>query len=326
MKDFIVITSIYKASQAILSLSKLPEKNVIVVGDKKTPKNWSAKGVKFIPIEEQLAIGPNLFKHAPYNHYSRKMFGYIYAARNNAKVIIDTDDDNIPLDNYGFPPFSGNFKSVKHPLGFVNIYQYYTDKHIWPRGLPLNLISKKFSFEFEESFFEKQVGVWQGLADIDPDVDSLYRLILNEECFFNKAEPIILSEGVISPFNSQNTAFRKDLFPLLYLPSSVTFRFTDILRGLIAQPIMWLYGYKLGFLEATVKQERNYHNLMEDFRSEVPMYLYGEKITELVQSVINGSDSMENNIFNSYIKLAKEDMVNESELKALEGWLKDLIS
>lgn len=326
MNDFIVITSIYEASQAILSLSKLQEKNVIVVGDKKTPKNWSAEGVKFIPIEEQSAIGPNLFKHVPYNHYSRKMFGYIYAAHNMAKVIIDTDDDNIPLDNYGFPPFSGKFKKISHPSGFVNIYQIYTDKHIWPRGLPLNLISKKFSFEFEQAFSEKQVGVWQGLADIDPDVDSLYRLIVNEECFFNKAEPIILPEGVISPFNSQNTAFRKELFPLLYLPSSVTFRFTDILRGLIAQPIMWLYGYKLGFLEATVKQERNYHNLMEDFRSEVPMYLYGEKITELVQSVIHASDSIEDNIFNSYIKLAKEELVKDSELKALEGWLKDLSS
>ena len=72
--------------------------------------------------------------------------------------------------------------------------------------------------------------------------------------------------------------FRKEFFPLLYLPSFVTFRFTDILRGFVAQPILWKAGFNLGFTEATVFQERNAHNYVRDFESEIPMYLHTEKI------------------------------------------------
>ena len=37
----------------------------------------------------------------------------------------------------------------------------------------------------------------------------------------------MLGSGTISPFNSQNTLFTRAVFPLLYLPTYVTFRFTD---------------------------------------------------------------------------------------------------
>ena len=70
-------------------------------------------------------------------------------------------------------------------------------------------------------------------------------------------------------------------FALLYLPAHVTFRFTDILRGLVAQPILWAAGYQLGFTRATVVQERNPHELLEDFESESPGYLRVEKIVDI---------------------------------------------
>ena len=41
----------------------------------------------------------------------------------------------------------------------------------------------------------------------------------------------------------------------MYLPTFVTFRFTDILRSYVAQPIMWNAGYRLGFTNATVTQK-----------------------------------------------------------------------
>ena len=51
--------------------------------------------------------------------------------------------------------------------------------------------------------------------------------------------------------------FRKPpVFPYC-IPAFVTFRFTDILRGYVAQPILQAAGYRLGFTEATVYQDRN---------------------------------------------------------------------
>ena len=101
-------------------------------------------------------------------------------------------------------------------------------------------------------------------------------------------------------------------------------RFTDILRGLIAQPIMWLYGYHLGFLNATVIQKRNEHDFMKDFESEVPMYKDTEKVIELTQKSIRSTDSIENNLFNTYNSLLNAGIVEVKEIKTLEAWLQDL--
>jgi hypothetical protein len=169
------------------------------------------------------------------------------------------------------------------------------------------------------------VGVWQGLADEDPDVDAVYRLTSNAPCIFNSREPVVLGKNTIAPFNTQNTLFRKELFPLMYLPVHVTFRFTDILRGLVAQPIMWQYGYQLGFTEATMVQKRNPHDYFKDFLSEIPMYQHCGNIIETVQPAVSGHETVAGNLFNAYNALKNKNIVSGSELSALEAWLNDLL-
>lgn len=191
----------------------------------------------------------------PFNHYSRKMLGYLKAIEMDADYIIDTDDDNIPKANWTFPCFSNEFECINDNIGFVNVYQLFSEQRIWPRGLPLNLIKQKFELENNLTTRECKIGIWQGLVDGNPDVDAIYRLTNTTPCYFKERFPIAIGKGTVSPINTQNTVTRKELFALLYLPSTVTFRFTDILRGLIAQPIMWLYDYKLGVTNATVVQK-----------------------------------------------------------------------
>jgi hypothetical protein len=297
------------------------------VGDKKSPSNWACDNVTYLPVEKQVAMGYKLSEVLPYNHYCRKMIGYLYAIQNNANTIIDTDDDNIPKDKWEFPDFSGTYDRIPPDRGFINIYSYYTDRHIWPRGLPLNKITEDNSEIFASMDAEyTNVGIWQALADEDPDVDAIYRLTSNEPCYFNENPPCILEKGTLTPFNTQNTAIRNELFPLMYLPTYVTFRFTDILRGLIAQPIMWLYGYRLGFLNATVVQKRNEHDFMKDFESEVPMYLETEQVIDITIKNITTSESIENNLFNTYSALLKAGIVKPEEIKTLEAWLTDIQS
>jgi hypothetical protein len=282
----------------------------------------------FISIKQQDSSKFELAKILPYNHYCRKMLGYLKAITEGADYIVDTDDDNIPKKNcgggWGFPEFIGSYDSITNSKGFINIYQLFTDKKIWPRGLPLDLINTEFNLRSKLIRKKCNVGVWQGLADEDPDVDAIYRLTNDTPCYFEEREPVVLSKGIISPFNTQNTLIKKELFPILYLPTYVTFRFTDILRGLIAQPIMWLNNYELGFFNATVVQKRNPHDYMKDFISEIPMYQYGDKIIELVSKSISKSESIESNLFNAYHTLLKENIVCEKEMATLEIWLKDL--
>ena len=324
MKKGIIITTIYQPSDAVKAYSSLPGTQLIVVGDKKTPEGWSCKGAKFLSVEHQNATGPHLARMLPYNHYCRKMFGYLLAVNNGADIIIDTDDDNLPKKNWRFPAFDGPFDLIAVPKEFINVYQWFTDAPIWPRGLPLDLIKTKFDTKCTQAGYHCKIGVWQGLADGNPDVDAIYRLTSDRRCRFVSRPPVVLAEGVICPFNSQNTAIRKDLFPLLYLPAYVTFRFTDILRGLVAQPIMWLYGFKLGFTEATVIQERNPHNYMKDFISEIPMYEYSRRVIEIVTEAISSRDSLESNLHKSYLELSRAGIVCEEEIFSLEAWFCDL--
>ncbi|WP_136468916.1 DUF288 domain-containing protein [Flagellimonas onchidii] len=325
-KRYIVITTIFQPTKAVKEFSKKDSFGLIVVGDKKTPFDWKEDNTVYLSVDEQKKCFPNMEELLPCNHYARKNLGYLHAIDNGADIIVDTDDDNIPYKDWSFPNFDGDFFEIRQRSGFVNIYSHYSDQRIWPRGLPLHLINspdvKIHPNELDKK--EVTVGVWQGLADQDPDVDAVYRLVDNVPCIFKKNGNIVLPTGTLSPFNSQNTAFRKELFPLLYIPSTVTMRFSDILRGLVAQPIMWAHGYQLGINEATVYQERNEHNLMKDFEQEIPCYLYAERTVEIVKKAIKSNHTIATNLMNAYQALEKNNIVSSRELHVLGAWLESL--
>jgi hypothetical protein len=322
LKKFIIITSIFKPTEAIEAFSKLKDYNLVVVGDKKTPADWRYDNCTYLNVDAQIALSSSLANAIPFNHYGRKMMGYVYAMQQGADIIIDTDDDNIPYTGWSFPSFEGNFLTSKNDLGWVNIYHHFSDQPIWPRGLPLrNISDNRDKLQWQKEMTNRRIGIWQGLADDDPDVDAIYRLTSNKPCTFQKKEPVVLEKGTVCPFNSQNTAMQKELFPLLFLPSFVTFRFTDILRGIIAQPILWQHDYRLGFTEATVIQKRNEHDYFKDFESEVPMYLHTEKSLEAV-SKITSNTSVADNLYNAYEALLKINVVEQREMTVLKEWLK----
>jgi hypothetical protein len=324
IRKSIVITSIFHPSEAVKAFAEMEDYQLIVVGDKKTPENWHCSNVDFFSVDMQDHSDYALAKVLPYNHYCRKMLGYLRAISQGADMIIDTDDDNIPKSNWDFPAFDGIYECTEADKGFINIYQRFSDQKIWPRGLPLQLIGTDFDLKKPLNKEACKVGIWQGLADEDPDVDAIYRLTSDSPCFFIDRDPVVLKNGTLCPFNTQNTIIKKELFPLLYLPSYVTFRFTDILRGLVAQPIMWLHDFSLGFTGATVVQKRNPHDYMQDFLSEIPMYQHTESVIETVSAAISGNESIASNLFLAYAALNKKNIVNDMEMKILEAWLEDL--
>ena len=323
MNKYIVITTINQPSEAVREFSRRDGYRLIVAGDKKTPAGWQCDNVDFFSVERQDASEYELRKTLPYNHYCRKMFAYLEAIRSGADVIVDSDDDNLPKADWAFPEFEQECNWIGENLGFINIYKLYSRQRIWPRGLPLTRINNGVPQSAMVAGKASRVGVWQGLADGDPDVDAIYRLTINEACHFESNDLHVLGRNTLSPFNTQNTAIRKELFALLYLPASVSFRFTDILRGLVAQPIMWLYGFFLGFTGATVVQVRNVHDYLEDFESEIPMYLHSERAVESVAASISSGKTIENNLHDAYAALARAGVVSDKELVTLEAWLAD---
>lgn len=323
MSKYIVITSINDLTEAVRKFAEVREWHVILVGDKKTPSVDKHPNITFLSVEEQKKLGFKLYNFCPFNHYSRKNLGYLYAIKHGAKFIADTDDDNIPYDHWGknisYEPCT--IEVVSGPK-LVNVYKFFTNEFIWPRGFPLSLVLDKSAPKMAVMHNQK-IGVWQGLVDKDPDVDSIYRLIIGKLIKFKKKTPIALDKGVYCPFNSQNTIWSAEAFPYLYLPCTVNFRFTDILRGYVAQRGIWAMGIKLAFTSASVYQARNEHNLMSDFINEIPCYTQVDKIIDLLDKVtLTGHP--EDDLRKIYELLFRAGIIKRVELDGINAWLEDL--
>lgn len=296
----------------------------IVIGDVPSPKDFQLDGCRFLSIEEQNNLFLKFAKLLPKRHYSRKNIGYLLSK--NKDVIIETDDDNFPKENFWSKNFDEQQTRMVQQKGWVNVYKLFSKENIWPRGFPLEEITSPLyemqtprETKSEKLFFP----ILQGLADENPDVDAIYRMTQKLPVTFQKNFPVILGKGAWCPFNSQNTLWKKESFPLLYLPSYCSFRMTDIWRSFIAQRIAWTCGWNIFFHEADVWQERNEHNLLKDFADEVPGYLNNKKICRMLEDLDlkNGVENILENILKCYKMMVENYFVNEKELPLLENWL-----
>lgn len=325
----VIITTINPPTQAVKKIAdERPEWHFVVAGDRKTPPDWSYPGVDFLSPDRQLSLGFSLTEHLPFNHYARKNIGYLYAISQGAWVIAETDDDNIPYDSF----LARIDREVEGRLvekhGWENVYQHFTDARIWPRGLPLDQITPSFqgrSTLGELKHFD--CPIQQFLADGDPDVDAIFRLTDERETYF-RSNTIILGSGTFCPFNSQNTIWWPEAYALLYLPSFVSFRMTDIWRSFVAQVCLYRMNRHLAFREATVRQVRNEHSLIRDFKDELPGYLHNTAIMEALSKLPLSGDpqAVGENLRLCYLKLIEMKIVPEQELPLIDAWLTDLRS
>lgn len=320
MDKAIVITTINAKTKALTEFERREGWHVIVVGDRKSQPIESTETLTFLSVEDQRGLGFSLVEACPYDHYTRKNIGYLYALQHGAKIIYDTDDDNLPYESWGVPDFSCS-RQLSSESSFANVYRYFTDEHVWPRGYPLQNIQNDDGFTVVEDG-TLDVGIWQGLADREPDVDAIFRLVFGKEITFEDRPPVALPDGLYCPFNSQNTFWTEAAFPYLYLPATVTFRFTDILRGYVAQRLMWDQNLHLGFTDATVYQDRNVHDLMRDFESEVDCYLAVKQIAEkMATSSFTGNPLTR--LKQVYQQLHADGHVTDTELELLDAWTSD---
>lgn len=326
-KYAVIITSINHPTQAVVEIARDARKldaDFIVIGDSKSPADFHQDGCLFYDVAQQQATGFAFAKACPTRHYARKNIGYLIAMQRGANVIVETDDDNIPREDFWLER-SREVEARQIEDGrWVNIYGYFSDSQIWPRGLPLDRILDPLP-PLNTAVTKVSSPIQQGLADDNPDVDAIYRLILPLPLVFKKEKPIAL-RNVWSPFNSQNTTWFPEAFPLLYLPFYCSFRMTDIWRSFVAQRIAYLNGWSILYHASTVYQERNEHNLIRDFEEEVPGYLNNEKIKVALDSLDlkPGVAEIPEALHACYEKLIEIGVVGAEERPLLEAWLNDL--
>ena len=321
MKKCIIITTINKPTETIFRhINNNKYYDLIIVGDKKTPDDYYSLDCTYLDIKKQHELFPELSNLIPYNHYCRKNIGYLYAIKNNYDIIYETDDDNIPFDNFDHILKNEKTLLIKEKNSiWMNIFKFFTNNsHIWPRGYPLSLVKSKNNFEFEES--DIKPAIINGLVENDPDVDALYRLLMINNVSWEANKKVIISNDNMCVFNSQNTFWlNKDLFITLLIPCSVSFRYCDILRGIISNIILKKTNNYMMYTSPTVTQLRNEHDLMCDFKSEIEMYVHNENIIEILKD-IKGNNTKEL-LLDIYNTLKDNNIITQLDLDIQNKWI-----
>ena len=329
----LVITSIAGPDSSTLKIyaKECSDRNVpfIVIGDTKSPDEFDLPGCDFWSVDRQLKCNSKLAPLIPTRHYARKNLGYLIALQNGAATIMETDDDNLPLGK-GFWDFCSRSPMVEaydvNVEGWVNVYRYFSEKVVWPRGLPLEELRKPTKPLKELELIKVCCPIQQGLADGNPDVDAVYRLTYPLPLNFERGIQVALGSNSWCPFNSQNTFWFKKVMPLMYLPAHCSFRMTDIWRSFIAQRISWANGWNVLFHEATVWQERNEHDLLKDFEDEIPGYMNNTKIALALAALglPKGREHIYDNLIKCYDIMIANGWVGEQEAPMVRAWCEDM--
>ncbi len=329
-KKALVITSIAASDNEALKKyaveCRARQIHYIVIGDAASPSEFFLEGCDFYSLQRQKELDFSLSKILPEKKYSRKNIGYLVAMANGCEIISETDDDNFPRNDFWK---SSNVNLSCYHIenkGWLNVYAYFTEKKIWPRAFPLEQVNNEIPPMTDFTFSAVSCPVQQGLADENPDVDAVFRLVKLLPITFKQSPSIALGNKTWCPFNSQNTRWFKEAFPLLYLPTYCSFRMTDIWRSFIAQRIFWENNWSLLFHKATVYQKRNDHNILRDFYEEIDGYLHNHLIIEALEKLQleKGVEHLRDNLKKCYEAIIKMGLVDQKEMMLIDAWCNDI--
>lgn len=334
----VIITTINKPTEAILKHINNTEYNVIIVGDNKTPDDYKNLHCIYLDIASQKKLFPELSELLPYNHYCRKNLGYLYAIKKGYTIIYETDDDNIPYDNFdNVLQYNTSVKMITEQNNtWINIFKYFTNNaYIWPRGYPLSLLKTQQDYIFEET--NNTPSIINGLVENDPDVDALFRIVCNHQdsIKWEMNKQVVISNKNVCVFNTQNTFWLNSyLFVSMLIPSSVSFRYCDILRGIICNIILKKTDNYMMYSSPNVIQNRNEHDLIQDFKSEIEMYIHNESILDFIdQDIVDQDDErfvdgnsgkkkyIEYLIKRIYQNLLDKNVIKQLDMDILNKWL-----
>ncbi len=299
---YVATTTINKTTETLKKFDKSNICKVIIALDKKSKKLVGLKNSIILSTKYQEKKWPKLSKLVGWNCIQRRNFAILQALEMGAKQIALIDDDNIPYNNW----FKINYlnkksfvnkyslnKNIFDPIGLTNY------KDLWHRGFPIEYVKNrkyKKSTVKKKIKFDIQAGFWNG----DPDIDAICRMIYKPECKFVKNTFPFFSDQ-ITPFNSQNTIINRNVFKDYFLFPHIG-RMDDIWASFYVTS----KKYKVVYVEPTVYQKRNAHDLIKDFKQEYIGYVNSSNLVK----------QLKKNPENIYKFLPKESS------KAFDEWRK----
>lgn len=274
----IVCTTINPPTKALKLFAQMKDWQLFVVGDMKTPHE-AYVDYRYLSPKEQDKKYQSISGKIGWNCIQRRNIGIIEAWSLGADIIALVDDDNIPYENWGKnlsigKKITADYYTTRNeifdPLSVTNY------PHLWHRGFPISLLKTKNNVEYSgvrDIVPMIQADLWDG----DPDIDAICRITHSPTVKLNVVRPFFANKP--GPFNSQNTFFHRDVFPKYFLYPHIG-RMDDIWASYTVRE------YPMVYASASVYQQRNEHNLVNDMRAELLGYektmdfIHGEKLID----------------------------------------------
>ncbi|XP_071089776.1 uncharacterized protein [Haliotis cracherodii] len=328
---WIVTTATATPNDNVKFLAQIPGWKVVVVGDRKSPSEWSHKDCVYLGPKDQTLLGFSTAPHLPKDSYARKNIGYLYAIAHGARVIYETDEYHRPTRNLTEFILTPNTTGLLYDgINLFNPYNHFGQPTLWPRGYPLSSVGDNASLSYILDDWTTP-SIQQGLVNGSPEVDAIVQLTRTRKhlapniTFDAVAPPAFVPSGVFSTLNSYNTLFTYDAFWALLLPTTIPSFVSDIWRGYWAQRLLWEMGGGTGFFPPNSFQEHNNETNLADAILEHDMYFKSETLLEFLRNWnCNPRDSFFDCVIALSDEMAREKFWRKADAEIIRHWLQDL--
>jgi len=280
MKVVLITTTIHVPHVLRLYRKLNEDVHFIVIGDKKTPHEevrsfiHELGNAAYYSDSDQETLGYKCSEIIGWNKIMRRNIGILEALKHGAEIIISIDDDNIPLGSDYFKQFERTLTEQFHGVmassktGWFNIGEFLTPQ-VYHRGFPFEQRPQEPSQLVPVTGVK--IGVSAGLWLGDPDVDAVNRLADHPRVTGISdviRNGVAVQSGCFAPFDSQNTAYVRELAPLMMLSGEIG-RYDDIWASYITERVIAGTDYCVHYGCPLVYQERNPQNLLRNLKDEI---------------------------------------------------------
>jgi hypothetical protein len=276
MKKIIVTTTINPPTEAIRKFCGKKDWNLLIVGDRKTPHDLyraleeEYPQVMYLHPELQEKKYRELSDSIGWDSIQRRNLGFVEAYAMGTEVMATVDDDNIPYEHWGENVAVGSeivLDCYASNNGYFDPLSVTNASHVWHRGYPVEHVATKNAVR-RIGAVKRTVLVQADLWDGDPDVDAIARIAFRPDVTLDVRAPFCTSDP--APFNSQNTFVHRSVIPFYMMLPHVG-RMDDIWAAYILQK---RFPGSVIYCPASVRQDRNVHNLVKDLEGEMIGYAH----------------------------------------------------
>ena len=263
--------------------------------------------------------------HIGWRRWARRNIALLEALKTNPDYVLIIDDDNRPLKNYFNKWYNLITKNAEKKLNIQSKWFNYLDSGdsestFFPRGYIISERDKNDKVATKNvKTPAKNIMLFQGISYGDPDIDAFARIADPRPLPLKKVRKLnYVVKDNWSPYNTQNTLFKKELAPLAFTwPNSG--RYEDIYSSYVWQHFIFNQNKFVHVGDSVNFQERGLRNNFTDFKLEHEGYRYAEDIWK---EICKTDPSSVETIIKDLIK--SKNFIIKREKKFLSSFLNDL--